>query len=151
VAAEAPDGPGGGLLVLRDEVAPLLGVELLQERRRADQVAEKHRELAALVRRCVRCWQRRLGTLWNRRVFAKRGATVPAELLTQLDYRSASLTSAAETTPAPRAEAAVRAVPVTARRAAECAVDLHERLGLGRPNLPASPSRAGSVSMTGKT
>jgi len=43
---------------------------------------------------------------------------------------------------------AVTAVPMTARRAPERAVDLHERLGLGRPNLPASPSRAGSVSTT---
>ena len=51
VAAEAPDGAGGGLLVLRDEVAPLLGVELLRERRRADQVAEEHRQLAALAGR----------------------------------------------------------------------------------------------------
>ena len=49
VAAEARDGAGGGLLVLRDEVAPLLGVELLRERRRADQVAEEHRQLAALA------------------------------------------------------------------------------------------------------
>src|SRR5262249_57157197 len=51
VAAEAPDGPRGGLLVLRDEVAPLLGVELLRERRRADQVAEKNGQLAALAGR----------------------------------------------------------------------------------------------------
>jgi hypothetical protein len=49
VAAEARDGAGGGLLVLRDEVAPVLGVELLRERRRADQVAEQHRQLAALA------------------------------------------------------------------------------------------------------
>ena len=115
VAAEAYDGAGGGLLVLREEVAPLLGVELLRERRRADQVAEKHRELAALARCGVRCWLR-LGTPWNRRVLAKRGATVPAELLARLDYRSARLTGAAETTPALRAEMAVTAVLVTARR-----------------------------------
>src|SRR5262249_52201236 len=51
VAAEAPDGGGGGLLVLPDDVAPLLGVELLRERRRADQVAEEHRQLAALAGR----------------------------------------------------------------------------------------------------
>jgi hypothetical protein len=148
VAAEAPDGAGCGLLILREEVAPLLGVELLRERRRADQVAEEHRELAALARCSVRCWQRRLGTPWNRRVLAKRGATVPAELLARLDYRSARLTSAAETTPALRAMPAVRAVPMTARRAAERAVTLHERLRVGGPKLPASPPRAGSVSTT---
>jgi hypothetical protein len=41
VAAEAYDGARGGALVLRDDVAPLLGIELLRERRRADQVAEE--------------------------------------------------------------------------------------------------------------
>src|SRR5262245_42602206 len=51
VAAEAPDGPRGGLLVLRDEVAPLLGVELLRERRRAHEVAEEDGELTALAGR----------------------------------------------------------------------------------------------------
>jgi hypothetical protein len=51
VAAEALDGAGCGLLVLREEVAPILGVELLRERRRADQVAEEHRQLAALAGR----------------------------------------------------------------------------------------------------
>jgi len=58
VATEARDGPGGGLLVLRDEVAPLLGVELPRERRRADEVAELHGELAALAfkgRQVARC------------------------------------------------------------------------------------------------
>jgi hypothetical protein len=41
VAAEAHDGAGGGLLILRDEVAPFLRVELLRERSRADEVAEE--------------------------------------------------------------------------------------------------------------
>ena len=40
VAAEALDSAGGGLLVLRDDLAPLLGVELLRERRRANEIAE---------------------------------------------------------------------------------------------------------------
>ena len=53
VAPEAPDGARGGLLVLPDEVTPLLGVELLREGRRADQVAEEDRQLATLAgRRC---------------------------------------------------------------------------------------------------
>ena len=49
MAAEARNGTGGDLLVLRDEVAPLLGVELLRESGRADEVAKEHRELAALA------------------------------------------------------------------------------------------------------
>jgi hypothetical protein len=49
VAAEAHDDGGGFLLILRDEVAPLFGVELLGERRRADQVAEQDCQLAALA------------------------------------------------------------------------------------------------------
>src|SRR5262249_15522047 len=103
MAAEAPHGGGRCLLGLHDHVAPLLGVELLPERRPADQIAERHRERAALARCGVRCPQRRLGTPWNRRVLAKRSATVPAEPLARLDYRSARLTGAAETAPALRA------------------------------------------------
>src|SRR5262249_4189754 len=148
VAAETGDRGGYRLLVLCDDVPPFLGVELLGERGRPDEVAEEDRELAALAGCGVRCRQRRLCTPRNPRVLTKRGATVPAELLARLDDRSARLTSAAETTPAFRAEAAVRAVPVTARRAAERAVNLHERLRPGRPNVPASPPRAGSVSIT---
>jgi hypothetical protein len=49
VFPSARDGPGGGLLVLRDDVAPFLGVELLRERRRADQIAEEDGQLAALT------------------------------------------------------------------------------------------------------
>ena len=71
VAAEARDGAGGGLLVLRDEVAPLLGVELLRERRRADQVAEEHRQLAALAGR-----QRGFGLGGRRRDAPDAGAAV---------------------------------------------------------------------------
>lgn len=48
---KARDGAGGRLLILREEVAPLLGIELLRERRRADEIAEQHRQLAALARR----------------------------------------------------------------------------------------------------
>ena len=51
VAAPALDRDACGLLVLPDDVAPLLGVELLGERRRADEVAEEDGELAALARR----------------------------------------------------------------------------------------------------
>jgi len=34
MAAEARGGTGGSLLILREDVAPLLGIELLRERRR---------------------------------------------------------------------------------------------------------------------
>ena len=50
-SAEAHHGAGGDLLVQPDEVAPLLGVELLRRRRRGDEVAEQHRQLAALAGR----------------------------------------------------------------------------------------------------
>jgi len=49
-AAPPLDGAAGGLLVLRHHVAHLLRVELLGERRRADEVAEEDGELAALAR-----------------------------------------------------------------------------------------------------
>src|SRR5262249_6084422 len=139
VAAEAPDGAGGGLLVLREEVAPLLGVELLRERRRAHQVAEEHRQLAALARSGVRCGQRCLGTRWNRRLLTKGGATTPAELLAGLVASSARAARRPKPASTLRAVAAVRAVPVAARRAQERAVNLHERLVLASPNVPASP------------
>ncbi len=54
---------GGGLLVLRDEVAPLLGVELLRERRRADQVTDEDGQLATLAR--LRCGFRPEGRRWS--------------------------------------------------------------------------------------
>ena len=52
VATEARDGAGGSLLVLRDDLAPLLGVELLREWRRANQVAEENRQMAPLTGGC---------------------------------------------------------------------------------------------------
>jgi hypothetical protein len=49
VAAEAHDRTGCGVLVLRDDLAPLLGVELLRERRRANEVAEENRQMPPLA------------------------------------------------------------------------------------------------------
>src|SRR5262249_51201912 len=70
----------------------------------------------------------------------------PAELLARLKGPAARRTRAAEAAPTLRAEAAVKAVAVTARRAAERAANLHELLGLGRPNLPGfSPTGPRSV------
>jgi len=43
-------------VILRQDVPPVLGVELLRERRRADKIAEEDRQLAALAgARNVRC------------------------------------------------------------------------------------------------
>jgi predicted RNase H-like HicB family nuclease len=50
VPAPALDCGAGRFLVLRDDVAHLFRVELLGERRRADEVAEQDRELATLAR-----------------------------------------------------------------------------------------------------
>jgi hypothetical protein len=49
MAAPAGHGAGGGGVILRQDVPPVLGVELLRERRRADQIAEQDRQLAALA------------------------------------------------------------------------------------------------------
>ncbi len=49
MAAEALHGFGAGALVLRRDVAPLLRIEPRCDLRRTDQVAEQHRELAALA------------------------------------------------------------------------------------------------------
>src|SRR5262249_60534853 len=89
-AAEAPDGPGGGLLVPRKKIAPLLGVELLRERRRADQVTEEDRQLPAFAGRRRRprlAARRRDGA--RPRLGRQPGATAAAELLVGL-VRSAT-------------------------------------------------------------
>ena len=124
VAAEAPDGAGGGLLVLRDEVAPLLGVELLRERRRADQVAEEHRQLAALAGR-----HRGLG-LGRRRAGCGRPGREPraaaaAELLAGLVRRATRGATRGERRTAFGTEAPIEAVGVPAGRAAHCALCSH--------------------------
>jgi len=49
MAAEARDGADCRVLELRDDVATLLGIELLRERRGADEVAEEYGQLAALA------------------------------------------------------------------------------------------------------
>ena len=74
VATEARDGAGGSLLVLRDDLAPLLGVELLREWRRANEVAEENRQMAPLTggggagcRSCQALVDRRAAALRARR------------------------------------------------------------------------------------
>src|SRR5262249_50839268 len=124
VAAEAPDGAGGGLLVLREEAALLLGVELLRERRRADQVAEEHRQLAALA-----CWHRGVG-LGRRRAGRWRHGGEPraapaAELLPRLVRRATRGATGGERRTAFGTEAPIDAVGVPARRAAHCALSSH--------------------------
>src|SRR5262249_28979653 len=110
VAAEAPDGAGGGLLVLRDEVAPLLGVELRRERRRADQVAEEDRQLPAFAGR------RRDGA--RPRLGRQPGATAAAELLVGLVRSATRRAGRGERGPTFPAESALGAVVVVAGRAA---------------------------------
>src|SRR5262249_7185702 len=140
------------------DAVPFLGVEALRELHRPLHVGEQHRHLLALtlehaagaedllaeVLRGVRGGR----PLGESRRLVQRSAAAPAELLAELGGRAARGTLAAEAAPALRAKAAVSAVPMIARRAAERAVDLHERLGLAGPDVPASPPRVGSVSMT---
>jgi hypothetical protein len=49
VAAPADHGAGGGGVVLRQDLSPVFGVELLRERCRADEVAEEDGQLATLA------------------------------------------------------------------------------------------------------
>ena len=49
VATPARHGAGGSGVVLLEDLPPVLGVELLCERRRADEIAEEDRQLAALA------------------------------------------------------------------------------------------------------
>ena len=127
VAAEARHRGGGRPMVRLDHVAPLLGVELLRQRRRADQVAEQHGELAALARRHRRVGlggRRRHGHPWC--LAREPGAAAAAELLAGVDRGSARGTRHGKRRAAFRAEAAVRAVIVVAGWAA------HRRVARGR-------------------
>src|SRR5262249_41228053 len=119
-----------------DDVVPLLGIELLGKLHRALHISEEHGDLLSLalqggtgaenllgeVRRGIGCGR----SLSESRSSRQRGAAAPAELLARLDGPAARRTRAAEAAPTLRAEAAVRAVAVTARRAAERAANLHE-------------------------
>ena len=51
VTVEALDHPGGGLLVAPEDLAPVLRIEPRRQSRRVHQIAEEHRELAALALR----------------------------------------------------------------------------------------------------
>ena len=151
VAAEAPDGAGGSLLVLRDEDTQLLGVELLREWRRADQVAEQNGQLPALPG-----WQLGFG-LGSRRRSAGRWrhgreplAAPAAELVAGLARNATRRTDGRERSTALGTEAPFGPVVLVTGRAAERAVNLHERLGIAGPNVPASPPRVRSVSMIGR-
>src|SRR5262245_25609215 len=141
-----------------NDPVPLLRIDLLGELHRPLDVGEEHRHLLALTLEHAAGAEDLLGEvlrgvsggrpLGESRRLVQRSAAASAELLAELGGRPARGTRAAEAAPALRAEAALSAVPVTARRAAERAVNLHGRLGLAGPNVPASPPRAGSVSMT---
>ena len=60
MAAHFGDRSGSGVKIGADQVAPFLGIELRGDRGRADQIAEHHREIAALAsryRRLARRWR----------------------------------------------------------------------------------------------
>jgi hypothetical protein len=118
MTAEARDGARCGLLVLSDQVAPLLSVELLRERRRTDQVAEEDGQLAALARRRgdFRRGGRESAGCSRRDLKSLTAAT--AELFGGLNRGAARRTRRGERRAAFCAEAAVRAVVVVAGLAA---------------------------------
>ncbi len=62
-AAKAADGVGDAAMVGADDLAQILGIEARRQRRRADQIAEHHRQLpplgGVLRRRTGRCGGRR--------------------------------------------------------------------------------------------
>jgi hypothetical protein len=130
VAAQLFDGLGCSALVTRNDVAPLLGIELLRQRRRADQVAEEHGQLAALASR-----QRGFGLGgWRRDGGRCRHGSQPltaaaAELLAGLVRCPARGAPSSERGTAFRAEAALGAVVVVAGRAAH-------RVSCRTPRLP---------------
>src|SRR5262249_34383298 len=116
VAAEALDRPGRGLVVLRDHVAPLLGVELLSERRRAAEAAAEIRQLPPLARGGRRRVGRRRGRRAGRRGRLQSRAAATAELLAGIVRRATRGAGYGERGPAFRAEAPLGAVLVVAGR-----------------------------------
>src|SRR4029077_11748125 len=114
VPAEAGHGGTHGALILHDDVAELFGVELAGERRRADEVAEHDRQLAALARRELVA----LPISGRGRVpHGQLRATLPAELLGSFDTRTTRRAGRREPATRLGAEAAVRAVLPAAGRA----------------------------------
>ena len=65
MAAERSHGGRGGVEVTPHQIAPVLGIELRREARRADEVAKHHRDRTALGDISRRC--RRRGDRWLRR------------------------------------------------------------------------------------
>src|SRR5262249_16640546 len=113
-AAEARHHVGGGVVILRYPIAPLLGIELRAQLGGADEVAEEHCQLAALARR-----QSGFGLGGRRRCrhWWQPLTAAPTELLTGLKRGTARGTRHGERGAALRAEAPVRAVVVVTRRA----------------------------------
>ncbi len=123
VAAEARDRARCGLLVLRDDVAPFLGVELLRERRRADQVAEQNRQLAALAGMRRSCQFRWSGGL-RRCGLAEGRAAIAAELRLWLQLLTTARTLVGQLRSARLAEAQPGVVSRLALRTPHCAPGL---------------------------
>src|SRR5262245_25062312 len=138
---------------------PSLGIDLLGEFHRALHVGEEDRHLLALalegglrgenpldeVARRVRTEVTRWG---GARRTAHRLAAAVAEPGGWSQASSAADAGACERSAAPVTEPGVLAVAVTARRAAERALNLHEPLGRGGPSFPASPPGARGLSTT---
>src|SRR5215469_9208981 len=66
-AVERGDHPGNGPVICGDDLAQILGIEPRRERRRADHIAEHHRELAAFgaIGARGRSWRDRSGGFPN--------------------------------------------------------------------------------------
>ncbi len=84
VAAEATDHPGRAFVVCGDHVAQIFRIKLCRERRRADEIAEHHRDLAALGRGCGARygWRHGRGEICRRgnwRGFAELGTALRAK------------------------------------------------------------------------
>jgi hypothetical protein len=117
VTAPELDGGARGLLVLRDDVAHLFGVELLGERRRADEVAEEDRQLPALALGSTPGLGPRLvdgGPAHLAGAGVSSAPAAAAEVLVRIVLRPARGTDLTEAGPALRAEATVGAVRVAA-------------------------------------
>src|SRR5262245_21400241 len=107
-----------------EDAVPFLGVDLLGQLHRALHVGEEHGHLLALAFERAAGAEDLLGkvlrgvsggrSLGESRRLVQRSAAAPAELLAPLDGRAARSAGGAEAAPALRAEAAVKAVTVTA-------------------------------------
>ena len=82
----AADGRGDRTVIVADHLTQILGVKPGREHRRADQIAEHHRQLPAFGlggRRCV--WGRHRRGGWNRSADRGNGVEQPSAIADQRD------------------------------------------------------------------